>query len=219
MARLWAQAAHDLRQPLQTARLLAATLDGASARAELMRRAQGIGWALESLQEMLEVLALLARVQAGQQVVALGPCQLADALELAARELAVIAARRSIPLRMRKLQGAVRSHPKLLAAAARSLFLNAVRFGDGSGIRVGCRRGGGQVTIEVEFGGGPSDAAIEKHAFVQLMPSGDGHGAGELGLGLALLAHLCPTLGADLHHTGRAPGRQLLALMLPLPGG
>jgi signal transduction histidine kinase len=119
---------------------------------------------------------------------------------------------------MRKLQGAVRSHPKLLAAAARSLFLNAVRFGDGSDIRVGCRRGGRQATLEVEFGGDGSDAAIEKQAFVQLMPSDDGQGAGELGLGLALLQHLCPMLGAGLHHTGRTPGRQLLALMLPLPG-
>jgi signal transduction histidine kinase len=218
MAGLWAQAAHDLRQPVQTALLLAATLDGVSARAELARRAQGIGRALESLQEMLEVLALLARVQAGLQVVALGPCELADALEPAARELAVIAARRSIPLQMRKLSGPVRSHPKLLAAAARSLFLNAVRFGVGGDIRVGCRRGGGQVTIEVEFAGDLSDAAIEKHAFVQLMPPDDGGGAGELGLGLALLQHLCPLIEADLQHTGRPPGRQLLALMLSLSG-
>ncbi|MBO0765733.1 MAG: HAMP domain-containing histidine kinase, partial [Hyphomicrobiaceae bacterium] len=152
-ARVWALAAHDLRQPVQAARLLAATLDCTCGRAELARSAQAIGSALDSLQEMLEALALLARVQTGLQVVALGPCDLAQALEPPLRELAAIAARRGIPLRLHKPQGVVRSHSKLLATAARGLFLNAVRFRDGNDVRISCRRARGQLTLEVEYGG------------------------------------------------------------------
>jgi two-component system, chemotaxis family, CheB/CheR fusion protein len=216
MAWVWAQAAHDLRQPLQTARLLAGMLDGVSERAEIGRAAHGIGSALDTLQEMLEVLAMLARVQAGLQTVPLGRCDLADALVPVVRDLAATADRRRILLRARSLQGVVHSNPKLLASAARSLLLNAVRFGDGGDVRVGCRRSRGHLTLEVRFGG--TGAGIEKHAFVQLTSARDGLTSPELGLGLVLLKQLCPTFGARLRHMREVPDGQLLALTLPLPG-
>jgi two-component system CheB/CheR fusion protein len=215
MSWVWAQVAHDLRQPLQTARLLAGMLDGVSERAEIGRAARGIGSALDTLQEMLEVLALLARVQAGLQTVPLGSCELADVVVPVVRELTAIADRRRIFLRLRSLQGVVHSNPKLLASAARSIFLNAVRFGDGGDVRVGCRRSRGRLTLEVTFGG--TGAGIEKHAFVQLTPARDGLTSPELGLGLVLLQQLCPTFRARLRHMREAPDRQLLALTLPLP--
>jgi signal transduction histidine kinase len=218
IAGLWAQAVHDLRQPVQAALLLAGMLDGVSERAELERAARGIGSALESLHDMLEILTLLVRMEAGLHSVPLRTCQLAEDLQPALRELLEVAAGRGILLRVRKLQGAVRSNPRLLAAAARSLVLNAIRFGNGGDILVGCRRGGDHLRLEVRFSGTALDAASEKHAFVQLPPRGEPLIAGELGLGLALLRPLCRALGAGLQHKVSAPDAQLLTLTLPLAG-
>jgi hypothetical protein len=167
---------------------------------------------------MLEVLALLARVEAGRQVVARRPCDLAETLAPAVRELAAIAAERGIPLRLGKLRGTVLSEPKLLLAAGRSLFLNALRFHGGGPVRVGCRHGPGHLSLEVEFGRSEVAAGIGTHAFIQLQPGADRTGAGEVALGLALLCCLCRPLRHELHCIDKKSDRQLLVLMLPVPG-
>jgi signal transduction histidine kinase len=218
LARLWAQAAHDLRQPVQTARLLASLLDESSGRRDLQRAARGIGSALQSLHEMLEALTLIARTEAGLIMVELRACRLADALEPALRELAEVAARRGVRLQLSKLEGEVRSHPKLLAMAARSLLVNAIRFGDGAEILVGCRRRRDRLTLEVGFSGAAHGVNVDAHAFVELAPAGDQPSAVELGLGLALLRRLCCQLGHQLQYTASKSGRQRLVLAMPAVG-
>jgi signal transduction histidine kinase len=217
MARLWVQAVHDLRQPVQTARLLASLLDAAGGREELQRAAHGIGSALQSLHEMLEALTLIARTEAGLIVVELTTCRLADALEPMLGELEEIAAQRGVLLRVGALEGEVRSHPRLLTMLARSLVLNAIRFGNGEEILVGCRRNRDRLTLEVRYGCTPLDGRMEAHAFVQLAPTGDSLSAGELGLGLALLHRLCCPLRHELACTASGPDRQCLTLTMPLP--
>ena len=217
VASLWAQAAHDLRQPVQAALLLTKMLDGASGPAELTRTARHIGTALESLYGMLEVLTLLSRVEAGLQIVRLRTCQLADVLAPTIRETNEIAAKRGIPLLFRNMRGMVRTNPTLLATATRSLLLNAIKFGNGKEILACCRRRGDQVSLEVHFRGASLDAARERNAFVELSSRGDGSIASELGLGLALLEPLCRRLGHNLNYTSLPPDGQLLAMVLPLP--
>ena len=67
IAQLWAQAAHDLRQPVQAALLVTRMLEAEAARAEQKRAARHVAAALESLSEMLEALALMSRIEAGLQ--------------------------------------------------------------------------------------------------------------------------------------------------------
>jgi signal transduction histidine kinase len=216
IAQLWAQAAHDLRQPVQAALLVSRMLEAESARAEQKRAARHVAAALESLCEMLEALALLSRIEAGLQVVSLRICQLSDVLEPAMREMAELAAERGIPLRLRSMQGLVRSNPKLLVIATRSLLLNAIKFGDGDRILACCRRRGSQLRLEVQFSGASLDGGNERNAFVQLSPLAGRPIASELGLGLSLLEHLCRRLGHSLHYTKLARDRQLLTMELPL---
>jgi signal transduction histidine kinase len=219
IAFLWAQAAHDLRQPVQAALLLANMLDGVSTPTELRRAARGIESALGSLYEMLEVLTLLARVDAGLQIVPLRTCQFPDVLQPAIEEFIQIAKKWDIPLRLRDLSGTVRSNPKLLTMVVRSLFLNVVRFGNGSGILIGCRRSCKQFRLEFRFGGALPYNASKNHAFVQLTSRSDRLTAGELGLGLALVEHLCRVLGHELRHSVLGPDRQSLVMTLPMSVG
>ena len=217
IARLWAQAAHDLRQPVQAALLLTKMLEAEPAQGKQKPWVRHVAVALHSLNEMLETLALLSRIEAGLQVVSLRPCQLSDVLEATLREIAEIAAERGIPLRLRNMRGMVRTNPKLLATVTRSLLLNAIKFGTGEGIIACCRRRGSQLRLEVHFAGTSFDAAIQRSAFVQLLPTDDRPIATELGLGVSLLEYLCRQLGHSLYYTKSSPNaQQLLAIELSL---
>jgi K+-sensing histidine kinase KdpD len=216
IAQLWAQAAHDLRQPVQAALLVTRMLDAESARTEQKRAARHIAAALESLSEMLETLALMSRIEAGLQVVPLRICQLSDVLGPIMREMTELAAERGISLRFRSVRGLVRSHPKLLVLATRSVLLNAIKFGNGDRILACCRRRVGQLRLEVQYSGASPSGADERNAFVQLFPLANLSIARELGLGLSLLEHLCRRLGHSLHYTKLSRDGQLLAIELPL---
>ncbi len=209
---IWAQAAHDLRQPVQAALLLTKVLDHPSSRAEQKRTVQQIEAALRSLHVMLDVLHMLARIELGLQIVQLRPCALADILGPVVKQMAGIAADRGVALRCRKTRGVVRSNPKLLAMVLRGLFLNAIEFGGGSDIVACFSRQGAKLKLEVHFRGASLDAARARNAFVQLS---SGPIAGEPGLGLGLLEHLCRSLGHDFEHTRQPADGHLLALALP----
>jgi signal transduction histidine kinase len=216
VAQLWAQAIHDLRQPVQAALLVARMAEEVRGRAELARSARQVAAALESLQGMLEVLALLARIDAGLYAVSLRPCQLAHVLEGVMRETAESASLRGIALRQRNMRGLVLSSPELLAVVARSLLLNAIKFGSGQEIRASCHRRDAHVSLEVQFRGAPLDGGDARNAFVQLSPLAKHPSAGELGLSLSLLEHLCQRLGHPLSYTRQARNGQRLTLLLPL---
>lgn len=212
IARLWAQAAHDLRQPVQAALLLTTMLEAELARATQKQAARHVAGALHALDEMVETLALLSRIEAGLQVVSLRTCQLSQVLQTALREIAAIAAERRIRLRLGNMRGVVRTNPKLLATAARSMLLNAIKFGAGDRILASCRRHGNQLWLEVYFAGDSFDAAMERNAFVQLTPVDVRRSAAELGLGFTLLEHLCRRLGHSLHYKKLSPKERLLAM-------
>jgi len=187
-------------------------LEAESAEATQKQAARHVAGALHSLDEMVETLALLSRIESGLQVVSLRTCQLSQVLQAALREVAEIAAERRIPLRLGNMRGVVRTNPKLLATAARSLLLNAIKFGAGDGILAFCRRNGNRLGLEVSFAGDSFDAAMERNAFVQLMPVDVGRSATALGLGFTLLEHLCRRLGHSLHYRKLSPKERLLAM-------
>jgi signal transduction histidine kinase len=216
VAQLWAHAAHELRQSVQAALLVTKMLKVESARTAQKRAAHHVAVALESLSEGLEVLTLLSRIEAGLQGMPLRNCQLSDVLEPTMRQVAAIAKERGISLRLRGMRGVVRSNPKLVAVATKSLFLNAIKFGNGDRILGCCRRRGSQLRLEIQFGGASLDGGSRRNAFVELPPVAGRSVAGELGLGLFLLEHLCHRLGHSMQYTKLPRGGQLLAMELPL---
>ncbi|MET0651596.1 MAG: HAMP domain-containing sensor histidine kinase [Hyphomicrobiaceae bacterium] len=214
IAHIWAQAAHDLRQPVQAALLLAGGLDSTAEPAQLQRTASHIDGSLRCLDDMLEILILLSRIEAGLQMATPRPCELADLLQPILQETTAIAAERGQPLSFEGLDGMVRSHPRLLAAAVRSLVINAIDSADGEAISVGCRRHGDTLRLEAGFASARTGAQGTKRAFVQLAPSRKGSTDGLLGLGPILLEHVCRLLGHAFEDERPSPGRRRLALVL-----
>jgi K+-sensing histidine kinase KdpD len=215
IAELWAQAAHDLRQPVQAALLVAKMLDEAPSEPELRRAARHIETSLRSLYSMLEFLTVLSRLEAGLETVALRTCQLSDVLAVTLREMGKVAAKRGIALRTRNLRGLVRSNPQLLATTTKSLLLNAIKYGSGEEILACCRRREDQVSLEIHFRAAAHDPIGEKSAFFELSTLAGGSRAYELGVGLLLLERLCRRLGHGLSHSLSPPDGRLLAIGLP----
>jgi signal transduction histidine kinase len=217
IAHIWAQAAHDLRQPVQAALLLAGGLDSTAEPAQLQRTAHHIDGSLRCLDDMLEILILLSRIEAGLQLAAPRPCELADLLQPIVQETTAIAAERGQPLRFGGLEGMVRSHPGLLATAVRSLVINAVDAADGEEISLTCRRHGDTLRLEATFASAGTAAASARRAFVQLGPSRKGSSGGVLALGPILLEHVCRLLGHAFEDGRPTPGRRQLSLVLSAP--
>jgi len=165
---------------------------------------------------MIEILVLLSRIEAGFQVVPLRSCRIPAVLEATMQKMAKVALERRLPLRVRNMQGVVRSNAKLLVVVTKSLLLNAMKLSCGDGVSVCCRRRGNQLRLEVQFRGASIVGSSEKGAFVQLPPLASRPIACELGLGLLLLESLCHRLGHSLHQRQLARDNQLLAIELPL---
>jgi signal transduction histidine kinase len=215
VAELWARAAHDLRQPVQAALLLSKMLDGAEAPPDIRRAARHIGTSLSSLYSMLEFLVVLSRLEAGVASVPIRNCELAEVLAAPWREIKKVAAKRGVALRTRNLRGRVKSNPQLLAMASKSLLLNALKFGSGDEIVVGCRRRRDKLALEVRFQGGVVDPTSEESAFFEVSALAAGQRSCELGIGRVLLERLCWRLGHSFEQTRSPPDGRLLAILLP----
>lgn len=222
-ASIWARAAHDLRQPVQAMLLQVPALERASSRTERRRAAGQIESALLSLSDMLETLALLARIEAGLQDVTIQTFRLEDVLSPLIKRMAPSTWARSVKLPKSGTHKVVRSHPTLLALAIKSMMLNGVALANGDAINVSCRQRGEAIVLEVSFNGVPTNAGRDRSAFV-LLDGGVSSGeavtaepqAGELGLGLELLERLCGHLGHKLEASGDQDSAKTMAIVMPL---
>jgi two-component system, sensor histidine kinase len=211
-ANIWARAAHDLRQPVQAALLLVKVLGEEVDPVQQKRLLAYTATSLSSLYEMIELLALLSRIEAGSQAVPLRSCHISAALDGTMKAMLKVASERGCPLQLRNMQGMVRSNAKLLGMVTKSLILNAMKVSEGKRISVGCRKHSSHLRFEVRFSG----VDVWKGAFVQLPPAADKSYAGELGLGPLLLERVCERLGHRVYHRTLPRNGQLLAMELPL---
>jgi len=129
-----ANAAHELRTPLATARTAVdVTLDGEPDRAELLAMARDVRSAVEHVQSILDGLLLLARSQAG-----IGATRSADLARLAAAALDEAADRaRDLDVHTDLRTALITGEPILLERMVGNLVDNGIRY----------NRPGGQLTV------------------------------------------------------------------------
>ena len=212
---LWAQANHDLRQPVQAlffmTRSLARTLD----EAKQQETVKYMELALQDLQTKLDMLTELSRIEIGLKVPALRPCALVEIYHSLLPAMSAIAVAHGIRLRSRVSRVMVMSDATLLATVIRSLLLNALKLANRSDVLVGCRRRADKFSLEFYFKGPPISEAHQQGAFIQLALQKNEPTTSELGLGLGFIAHLCRTLDHAIECTALPRGAMRLALSLP----
>ncbi len=216
-SRFLAAASHDLRQPLQAARLFVAALRNRASDAASCEIVDRLDEAMASTENLLNALLDLSRLDAGALEPEIEDTPIGPLLRRLAASFRPQAEAKGVALRVVDSSAWVRSDPVLLENILRNLIANAVRYTPKGRILIGCRRRGDTLAIEVWDTG--EGIAEEQHAaifeeFRQLGAPERDHTRG-LGLGLAIVDRMCRLLGhrVSLRST---PGRgSVFAVAVP----
>jgi PAS domain S-box-containing protein len=183
-------ASHDLRQPLQTLKLLAATLDPHLGDGEGRSLLRGMERSLETMSGILSSLLDVNRLETGNLRPSKSDFAINEVFDVLAADFRDFAAEKRLRWRMVRSGLLVRSDRNMLEAMLRNLLSNAIRYTDRGSILLGCRRSGDKIRIEVwDSGIGISQSQLHL-IFQEYYQSADGAERGGLGLGLAIVRRI-----------------------------
>ena len=199
-SRFLASASHDLRQPLHALGLFSEAM-AQRASDPVMRSLVGrVQDTVTNLQEMMDGILDLSRLEAGQVEARKEDVELGPLLARIGEEFRFQAEANGLELRVRPTRAVVLSDRLLLSRILQNLVVNALRYTDRGGVLVGARARGELVSIEVwDTGRGiPEDQlAGVFEEFRQLERDAGKEGPG-LGLGLSIVDRLARLLGHEL---------------------
>ncbi len=207
-SRFLAAASHDLRQPLQAARLFLAALRNRTGDAQACEIVDHVDDAVAAAESLLNALLDLSRLDAGALEPEIVDTPIGPILRRLGTSFGPQADVKGIALRVVDCSARLRTDPVLLEDILRNLIANAVRYTARGRILVGCRRRGAKLRIEVwDTGEGiPEDqrAAIFEE-FRQLGRPERDQTRG-LGLGLAIVDRISRLLGHRVN-VASTPGK------------
>jgi CheY-like chemotaxis protein/nitrogen-specific signal transduction histidine kinase len=210
-SRFLAAASHDLRQPLHAQGFFLGALERAARDTETAELVARIGDTRLAMQELLDSLLDISKLDAGTVVPSPRPFPLQQILDQLRSEFAEPAHAKGIALRIVPSSAWVRTDPVLVSRIVRNLVSNAVRYTEHGRVVVGCKRGprvakrpgkGQTERIRIcvlDSGPGIPDDAHDAifDEFVQLQNPERDRSRG-IGLGLAIVRRLTALLGAEI---------------------
>ncbi len=198
-----AAASHDLRQPLQTLRLLHGTLEQQHPDGEGQKVVAGIGHSIDTMSSMLSSLLDINRLETGNLRPLKSDFAVNDIFNSAATDLLQPLEEKGLQWRVVPTDLVVRSDKRMLEDMIRNLLSNAIRYTDRGKILLGCRRAGDKIRIEVwDTGIGiPGDRL--SRIFDEYYCDTE---RGGFGLGLAIVKRLGEILDHRVH-VRSTPGR------------
>jgi PAS domain S-box-containing protein len=201
-----AAASHELRQPLQTLRLLQGSLEHHHPHGEGRKLVSDMGHSLDTMSSMLSSLLDVNQLEAGSLRPSECEFALNDIFDSVATDFGRDAAEKGLEWRMVQSGALVRSDKRMLEAMLRNLLSNAIRYTDGGRILLGCRRRGETVRIEVWDTGVGITRDQLPYIFEEYYQGTEAAQRGGFGLGLAIVKRLGKILGhrVDVRST---PGR------------
>ncbi|MBI3575281.1 MAG: sensor histidine kinase [Gammaproteobacteria bacterium] len=215
--RFIAAASHDLRQPMHALGLFVAQLQGKLHDAEARRIAERVEAAVSALQELLDALLDISRLDAGTIQPNVSDFGVAPLLARIEANLAADAREKGLAFRVAPCRFAVRSDAMLLERILINLATNAVRYTGRGGVLLGCRRRGERVRIEVWDSGigiAPEHQRAIFQEFYQVgNPERDRHTG--IGLGLAIATRLARLLGGRIEVRSQPGKGSMFAVEVP----
>jgi len=192
-----AAASHDLRQPLHALGLFVSGLARSKVAKQEPELIGHIQSATDSLQNLLDALLDISRLDGGNIVPRIGSFALDPVFDRLRRDLSLLAEEKGLRFKVRPTSLRVHSDEQIVERILLNLVSNALRYTSSGGVLAGCRRGrGGMVLIEVwDTGAGVPESARAAifEEYVQLgNPERDR--AKGLGLGLAICRRLADLL-------------------------
>lgn len=213
-----AAASHDLLQPLNAARLFVSALDDLEQPAANRAIVENIDVALAAVEDLLDALLDIAKLDAGAVTPELADFPIGSLLGSLATEYAPVAQERGLDLKFVVSGAVVRSDTRLLRRIVQNFVSNALRYTARGRVLVGCRRTAEGVRIEVcDTGPGiPPDKLGEIFQEFRRLdtPCRDGRQRG-IGLGLAIVDRVARMLGLSVAVRSQ-PGRgSVFAVTVP----
>jgi PAS domain S-box-containing protein len=188
-------ASHDLRQPLQTLKFLAASLEPHLPDGEGRGLLGGVGRSLETMSSILSSLLDVNRLEAGDLRPSKSDFAINEVFDSATADFLDSVSDKGLRWRVVRSELVVRSDRNMLEAMLRNLLSNAIRYTDRGSILLGCRRAGDKVRIEVwDSGIGISQTQLAL-IFQEYYQSAAERGG--FGLGLAIVRRI----GEVLEHS------------------
>ncbi|WP_436642545.1 hybrid sensor histidine kinase/response regulator [Microbaculum sp. FT89] len=189
--RFLAAASHDILQPLNAARLYAASLTERRLKPDDRRLASHIDASLDAVEEILGTILDISRLDTGALKPEISAFPISDVLSPLGVEFAPIARDRGLDLRIMPCSLVVRSDRRLLRRLLQNLVSNAVKYTESGRVLVGCRRRDGRIRIEVHDTGPGIPASKQKLIFEEFHRLEDGaKQARGLGLGLSIVERI-----------------------------
>jgi Na+/proline symporter/signal transduction histidine kinase len=214
--RFLAAASHDVLQPLNAARLYATSLVERHVADSDARLARNIDASLEAVEEILNVLIEISRLDAGGFEPDITVFPLHEVLERLEVEFQPLAREKRLDLRIVQTGLWVASDRRLLRRLLQNLVSNAIKYTPSGRVLLGVRRRGTRLRIEVhDTGPGipSSKRSIIFREFQRLEETA--HSVRGLGLGLAIVERIGKVLDHPIELQS-APGRgSMFAVQLP----
>ncbi|RYG98801.1 MAG: response regulator [Alphaproteobacteria bacterium] len=216
-----AAASHDLRQPLQTLKLLQGLLEKTVADDQSMALVKRMEEALGSMSGIINAVLNINQIEAGLIQPNFDHVAISDLLVRMQNEFLHIARAKNLELRVVQSSLAVYTDRGLLELIVRNLLSNALKYTLEGKVLLGCRRRGKTLRVEVwDSGIGIAENEI-KHVFDeyrQVGTNGDDHDHG-VGLGLSIVKRLGDFLGLQVSVCSTAGRGSVFALEIDLATG
>ncbi|MFW0888670.1 UNVERIFIED_CONTAM: hybrid sensor histidine kinase/response regulator [Pseudomonas sp. JL1] len=213
-----AAASHDLLQPLNTARLLIATLRERSLPTSEHVLVERTHQALEGAEDLLTDLLDISRLDQAAVRPDLAPYRLDELLAPLASEFQSVAGAAGLELRVRFGDETVMTDLRLMTRILRNLLSNACRYTAQGGILLAARRRGERLSLEVWDTGRGIAADCLESIFLEFNQLDVGRAADRkgVGLGLAIVERIAHILGYRVQVRSR-PGRgSVFSIEVPL---
>jgi two-component system, sensor histidine kinase len=207
---------HDLLQPLNAARLTLSTFAEMEVSDRGAALLEQVDRSLLTLEDLLKTLLDISKLDAGVLKPEARPTLISSLFDPLRCELAPLAAKRGLSLKIRPSSLAVISDPLMLRRILQNLLTNALRYTQRGGVLMGCRRKGGEVRIQVHDTG-PGIPEAQRQAIFQEFRRGEantGDDAG-FGLGLSIVRRFATVLGHDVQLSSRVGYGSTFSVTLP----
>jgi PAS domain S-box-containing protein len=184
-SRFLATASHDLRQPMQTIRLLNAAMMKVVPQPDVRQLLGQQGQAIESMACLLDALLDISRLESGAIEPVSVEVSVGSVFEELRSEFASVAAAREIELQVEVSPITLSTDRTLFLQLVQNLLGNAFKYTDRGWVRLRCFEDGGAVSIAVEDSGIGIPADKLERIFDEYYQV-DTHGTKRMGVGLGL---------------------------------
>jgi Na+/proline symporter/signal transduction histidine kinase len=205
--RFLAAVSHDILQPLNAARLYAASLVERVRERGEATLAENIDASLDAVEEILTVLLDISRLDTGAMKPQWSSVAIDELFRQLQREFEPVARERHLELTFLPCSQAVRSDRQLLRRLLQNLVSNAIKYTPRGRVLIGARRRAGKLRIEVWDTGLGIPASKQKLVFREFQRLDQGAKVARgLGLGLSIVERIARVLDHPVTLRS-APGR------------